>query len=54
MNIGLGSSLIKHHYEATCLVNEAPLTVKILIFEVEQGRVVSTIYSHLVIAEDAD
>ena len=54
MNIGLGSSLIKHHYEAACLVNEASLTVKILIFEVHQGRVVSAIYSHLVIAEDAD
>ena len=54
MNIGLGSSLIKHHDEAACLVNEASLTVKILIFEVEQGRVVSAVYSDLVIAEDAD
>ena len=54
MNIGLGSCLIEHHYEAACLVNEAPLTVKILIFEVEQGRIMSAIYSNLVIAEDAD
>ena len=54
MNIGLGSSLIKHHDEAACLVNEASLTVKILIFEVEQGRVVSAINSDLVIAEGTD
>ena len=54
MNIGLGSSLIKHHDEAACLVNETSLTVKVLIFEVEQGRVVSAVYSDLVIAEDAD
>ena len=54
MNIGLCERLIKHHDEAASLVNKAPLAVDILIFEVEQGRVVSAVYSDLVIAEDTD
>ena len=55
MNVGLGVCFVKHHDEATSLVNEAPLSIKMLIIvEVKQGSVVCTIYSYLVITEGAN